>query len=87
MAAHTGQRVYIKRGISQVGGHAGTVIATCERHGGVELTVMIDRKGNIQLRPIRVSLADVIAIDDGMSRPLASAHDINETPYISVLGR
>src|SRR3954470_21786983 len=81
-----GSRVYIKRGITQIGGHAGTVIATCQRHGGTEITVRIDPKGSVQLKPMRLSLADVIALDEGMNRPLAEAHDIHETAYLTVLG-
>jgi len=81
-----GDRVYIKRGVTQLGGHAGTVLSTCHKHGGLQLTVRVDPRGFVAMRPVNVSLADVIMLDEGMNRPQAQAHDINETAYASWRG-
>jgi len=81
-----GDRVYIKRGVTQLGGHAGTVLSTCHKHGGLQLTVRVDPKGFVHMKPVNVSLADVIMLDEGMNRPQAQAHDITETAYASWRG-
>ena len=80
-APQIGDRVYVKRNTPQIGGRAGTILATETRYGGVQLRLEIDNGWRV-----RVSLADTIALDEGMARPSAEPHDINERPYATVLG-
>jgi len=80
-APQIGDRCYVKRNTPQIGGRAGTIIATETRYGGLQLRLEIDNGWRV-----RVMLADTIPLDEGMSRPQSEAHDIHETVYATVLG-